>query len=172
MVWTSISLLSILCSEARWRLARQLQFQLVDERLGIGGRLRVAWQNQPALIDSRNPDVDHLDFCQLLQHRRRRQPRGVQQKTLLQRDLQAVGEKGNQNVRVGAVLQLMVNGAYAEVTLERSEDRFDLRQLNVARPQDAGISGGQVGAQQVVYVAPFPPLQVFLIPPKLQCLPR
>jgi hypothetical protein len=83
MVWTSISLLSA-CAEARWRLARQLQFQLLDEQLGIGGRLCVAWQNQPALIDSRDPDVDHLDLCQLLLHRRRRQSRGVQQEALLQ----------------------------------------------------------------------------------------
>src|SRR6202035_2964249 len=159
-------------SEARWPLAAARQLHLLDEQLGIGRRLRVAWQNQPALIDSRNPDVDHLDFCQLLQHRRRRQSRGVQQETLLQRDLQAVGEKGNQNVRVGAVLQLMVNGAYAEFTLERSEDRFDLRQLYVARPQDTGISGGQVGEQQVLSATPFRRLKFFLVHPKLECLPR
>ena len=84
---------------------------------------------RPSLIDRRNPDVDHSDFRQLLQDRRRRQPWGVQQQALLQRDLQAVGEKGNENVSVGAMLQLMVDGAYPEFTLERAEDRLDLCQL-------------------------------------------
>jgi hypothetical protein len=52
-----------------------------------------------------------------------RQSRGVQQETLLQRDLQAVGEKGNQNVRVGAVLQLMVNGEMGGMPSSLLRDR-------------------------------------------------
>jgi hypothetical protein len=48
----------------------------------------------------------------------------------------------------------------------------DLRQLHVARPQDAGISGGQIGAQQVVSVTPFRRLEFFLVHMKLECLPR
>jgi hypothetical protein len=52
--------------EARWWLARQLQSQFLR-------------QNQPALIDGGNPNIDRLDFCQLLQHRRGRQPRSVRQ---------------------------------------------------------------------------------------------
>jgi hypothetical protein len=55
---------------------------------------------------------------------------------------------------VGAVLQLMTDRAYPQFTLERSEDRFDLRQLHVARPQDAWVSGSQVGAQQVANATP------------------
>jgi hypothetical protein len=58
----------------------------------------------------------------------------VQQQALLQRHLQAVGEKGDQNVRVGAMFQLMIDGTYAEFTLERSKYRFDLGQLHVAAP--------------------------------------
>src|SRR6266851_6169419 len=42
----------------------------------------------------------------------------------------------------------------------------------VARPQDAGISGGQVGAQQVVPVAPFRCLELFLVHTKLERFPR
>src|ERR1035437_2830316 len=91
---------------------------------------------------------------------------------MLEGDLQTVGEKGDQNVRVGTMFQLMVDGAYAEVALERSKNRFDLRQLYVARPQHAGISGGQIGAQQVVSVTPFRRLEFFLVHMKLECLPR
>ena len=67
------------------------------------------------------------------------QPWGVQQETLLQGYLQAVGEKGDQNVSVDAMLQLMVNGAYAKVAFERPKYRFDLRQLHVVGPQHAAI---------------------------------
>jgi hypothetical protein len=42
----------------------------------------------------------------------------VQQQAMLQRHLQAVDEKGKQNVRVDAMLQLMADGAHAEFTLE------------------------------------------------------
>jgi len=59
--------------EPRWRLAGQLQFQFLDEQLGVGRRLCVAGQNQPSLIHGRNPDIDHFDFGQVLQHRRGRQ---------------------------------------------------------------------------------------------------
>ena len=91
-------------------------------------------------VDSPNPDINHFDVGQLFQHRRGRQPRGVQQHALLQRHLQAVGEKGDQNVRLGAMLQLMADRPCAEFTFERSKYRFDLGQLHVARPQRAGIS--------------------------------
>jgi hypothetical protein len=50
----------------------------------------------------------------------------VQHQALLQGYLQAVSEKSDQNVRVGAMLQLMGDRAYSEFTLERSKYRFDL----------------------------------------------
>src|SRR5258708_4144404 len=87
-------------------------------------------------------------------------------------NLQAVNEKGDQNVRVGAMLRLMADRAYAEFTLERSKYRFDLGQLHVARPQHAGISRGNVGAQQVVSVVPFRLLEFVLIYTKPEGLAR
>jgi len=40
------------------RLVRQFQSQLFNEQLGVWGRLGVAGQNQPTLIDRRNPHID------------------------------------------------------------------------------------------------------------------
>src|ERR1700680_4671695 len=91
---------------------------------------------------------------------------------MLQRHLQTVSEKGDQNVRVDAMLQLMMNGTDAKFTLERTEYRFDLCQLHVTRPQHARISCGKVGAQQVVSVTPFRLLEFFLIYTKLEGLAR
>ena len=62
----------------------------------------------------------------------------------------------------GDMFQIDGKWGYAEFTLERAENRFDLRQLHVARPQRAGISRGQVGAQQVMYVRPFRFLEFLL----------
>jgi hypothetical protein len=47
----------------------------------------------------------------------------VRQEAMLEGNLQTLGEKGDQNVRVGAMFQLMVDGAYAEFALERSKNR-------------------------------------------------
>src|SRR5882724_10316778 len=91
---------------------------------------------------------------------------------MLQRHLQTVSEKGDQNVRVDAMLQLMMNGTDAKFTLERAKYRFDLCQLHVTRPQHARISCGKVGAQQVMSVTPFRLLEFFLIQTKLERLPR
>ena len=71
---------------------------------------------------------------------------------MLQRDLQTVGQKRNQDVRVGAMFELMIDRADAQFALEGSKHRFDLRQLDVARPQHCGVFRGQIGAEQVVTV--------------------
>ena len=96
--------------KAGWRLVRQFQSQLFYEQLGVWRRLCIAGQNQPTLIDRRNPHIDHFDFGQLLQHCCRRQPWGVQQQAMLQCHLQTVSEEGDQYVSVGSMLQLMVDG--------------------------------------------------------------
>jgi hypothetical protein len=51
-----------------------------------------------------------------------------------------VGQKGDQNVSVSATLQWMIDGAYANFTLERAEDGLDLGSVAPSAPQDAGIS--------------------------------
>ena len=54
---------------------------------------------------------------------------------------------------------------------DRNTD-FNLGQLHVARPQNARISGGNVGGQQVVSVTPFRLLEFLLIHAKLKGLAR
>ena len=125
------------------------------------------------MIARRNPHINHFDFGQLLQHSLGRQPWGVEQETLLQSDLQAVGEKGNQNVRVGAMFQLVVDGAEAQFALERPEYRFNLGQLTV-RSASSGRwdlrRSGWSAASSVRYAIPPPGL--FLIHSKLEGFPR
>ena len=83
--------------------------EVVEQSLHIFVRLRVTRHNQPPPIEHRNPDLDHLDSGKLFEYGRRRQSRRMNQQPILQRDLQAVSEERNQNVSVGAVLELMVD---------------------------------------------------------------
>jgi len=66
------------------------------------------------------------------------QPRGVQQQAMLQRHLQTVKRERRSDVRVDAMLQLMMNGTDAKFTLERAKYRFDLCQLHVTRHSTLG----------------------------------
>ena len=121
-------------SDARRRLGRQLHVQMIEDGLDLFVRLRVPRHDQPAAIEHRNPDLDHLDGGELFKHSRRRQSRGMNHQPVLQRDLQAVSEERNQNMSIGPVLELMLDRSNPQFALQRPEDRLDLGQLHIARP--------------------------------------
>ena len=66
---------------------------------------------------------------------------------MLQGDLKTVGEKRNQDVRVGAMFELVINRTDAQFTLERSKYRFNLCQQDLASPKHSRIFRRQVGAK-------------------------
>jgi len=154
------------------RLARQLQFQLLDQQFDIWRRLCVARQDQASLIDRGVPDVDHFDFHRLLPASPKASTPGCAATAAALALLASNKRESDQDVSVSAMPQLLVDGTYAEFTLERSKDRLNPCQLHVACPQHAGISGGKIGAQQVVPVAPLRLLKLFLVDTKLEGLPR
>jgi hypothetical protein len=55
-------------------------------------------------------------------------------KTFLQCHHQAVGEEGDEDVRLNPVFKLMMNGSNGEIALECSEDSFNLGKLDIAFP--------------------------------------
>lgn len=48
----------------------------------------------------------------------------------------------------------MKNGVNAEIAFQTLERRLDLRQLHITIPQHGGIFRHQIGAQQIMTVAP------------------
>jgi len=85
----------------------------------------------------------------------------VQQETLLQGDLQAVGEKGDQNVRVGAMFQLMVEWDVCPVhSSERNTDSIVLTAHSASTGR--GSPAVRLGAASSVRGA-IPPLGLLLI---------
>lgn len=144
----------------------------MEQHLRVGVRLRVSGQNQPAAVGGGSADIDHLNRDQFFQHGRGREAGGMRQQVLLQRDLKTVGQERTQDVRVGALFELMMNRADAQFALERSKHGFDLRQLDVARPQHRGVFIGQVGAEQVVPVPQLRRVELGLVDAEAERLAR
>src|SRR5580658_5176430 len=68
-------------------------------------------------------------------------------------NVQAVGQKGNKNVRLDPPLQGVKDRAQAQVVFEVFEGRFHLGELNVKPPQLFGFLTVQVAAQQITSLA-------------------
>ncbi len=94
-------------SDPRWRLGRQVQLHLLQQdglvRFGLG----VGGEHDGSSISRGQVHIDHLDGCHLLQHCARRQSRRQSLQPLLQRDLQAIREEGDKDVRFDARLGLV-----------------------------------------------------------------
>ena len=75
-------------------------------------------QNQVPPVGGRQVHIHHLDAREFLQYRSRRQSRGQRAQPLLERRLQAVGDEGNKDVRLDALVLLVVDRTDRQVALE------------------------------------------------------
>ena len=60
--------------------------------------------------------------------------------------MQAIGQEGDEDVRLDAVLKLVVDRAEFQIVLEILERGLDLDELDIELPQMGGLSGAQIGA--------------------------
>ena len=79
----------------------------MQQQLVIRGGLGVAGQHQAPPVGGRQMDIDHPHRRELLQHGARRQSRRVRSGEVLQGDVQAVGDEGDEDVRFDPLLALM-----------------------------------------------------------------
>ncbi len=114
---------------------------------------RVAGEDQFTTVSGGQMQVDHLEGGNLLQDRARCQPRRERPQPLFERYLQAVGDEGDEDMRLDAIITLVVDGAYRQIALELLEGLLDLGQLHVLLPRLRRICGGEVGTEQIVPVA-------------------
>ena len=61
------------------------------------------------------------------------------------------------------MFELMIDGADAQLAVQRAKDTFDLRQLHVTGPQDCRIFAGEIAAQQIMAVTLFGGLELHLV---------
>src|SRR5882672_11317439 len=71
-----------------------------------------------------------------------------------QRDVKAIGQEGDEDVRFDAVLELVVDRAELQIVLEIFECGLDLDELDIELPQMGRLSVAQIGAQQIATLAP------------------
>ena len=99
--------------DAWGRLSGQFDAEFVEQHLGVGIGLGVTGQDQPTLIQGGNTDIDHLNRGELFHYRSGCESGSMSQETVLEGDLKTVGQKGNQDVGIGAVFELMMDRADA-----------------------------------------------------------
>ena len=113
-------------------------------------RLKSSWR--PSVVGTQTSSL--WMGAQFLEDDPRHQSGRGAPELLTQRDGQTVGEEGDEQVRLDAVRSLMKNGAQTEVPFACAERFLDKTELHVTAPDQFGIVGRQVGAQQIPALAP------------------
>src|SRR5215471_19268969 len=134
-----------------------MELELLHQKLLFGVEFGIAAQDQCAAIGGREVDVEHLNGGELVEHSPRGEAGGQRLELSAQRDVKAIGQEGDEDVRFDAVLKLMVDRAELQIVLEILERGLDLDELDIELPQMSRLSGAQIGAQQI---APFAPTRL------------
>jgi hypothetical protein len=94
--------------DARGRLGRQIELELLHEEFLISVQFGVAAQNQRAAIGGREVHVEHLDGSKLVEHGPRCEAADQPLEFGVQRDVQTAGDEGDEDVRFDAMLKLVL----------------------------------------------------------------
>jgi len=108
------------------RLGGQFELQALQQKQVIVLGLGMARKDDGAVVGRGQLDVDHLDGSELFEHGSGCQPRRQRLQPLFQRDHQAVGEEGHENVGLDAGLQLVMNGPNRKIVLQFFERPLDI----------------------------------------------
>ena len=111
-----------------WWLGGQLQFQLPQQEAELGFGFGIAGEHQLAAVGGREVRVDHLHSGELLQHTARRQPGRQRMQAPRKSDVQAIGQEGDEDVRLDAGLKLVKDRPDREVAFEVFERLLDRNQ--------------------------------------------
>ena len=127
---------------------------MAGQKFLVGGEFGVTAEDQGAAVGGREMHVEHLDSCELVEHSSRCEARRQRLEPCAQRDVQAVGQEGDEDVRLDAVLELMVDRAQVQIVLHGLEGGLDLDELDVEPPQLGRGFAGEIGAQQIAAFTP------------------
>ena len=125
------------------------QIEFLQNKGDVGARLGVPDQEQFAAVGCRDAHIEHLDGGKFLEDDPRHQPGGVAAQLLAQGGHEAISEEGDEQVRFDALGFLVKDRAQAQISLEGTKRLLDVAQLHVAVPDQRGILGSHVRAQQI-----------------------
>src|SRR4030095_7192077 len=97
--------------------------------------------------------IDHLHGSKLFQHAAWRQSWRQRMQAPRQRDVQAIGQEGDEHVGLDARLELVKDRSDCEVAFEVLEGLLDCHQQQVMAPQLGRVFLDEIGAQQITAFA-------------------
>ena len=138
-----------------WRGLRwELEPELVEEDFVIGVGLGTTGEDQGSAVCCGEVHVEHLDVGELVEDGAGCEAPGDLAQLRAERDVEAVGHEGCEDVSFDAVLELMEDGPQLEIVLEVLEGGLDLDELDVELPQPGRLVAAQIAAQEISAVAP------------------
>jgi hypothetical protein len=139
------------------------QAEVVEQQLHVAARFGAAHEEEFPAVGGGDSDVEHLHGREFFEDCARHQAAGDGAQLLAQRDREAVGEKGDEQVRLDPLGQLVKDRPQAEVALQGAERFLHKTQLHIAAPDQLRIVGAQVGAQQIATFAAAHGAQFFAV---------
>src|SRR6516225_1404879 len=141
------------CGDPRSRLDGQIEVELLHEELLIGIELRVAAEDQRAPVRCGEVDIEHLDSSEFVEDGSRSEAARERPQPRPQGDVQAIGQERDEDVRLDAADQLMVDRPQLQIVLEVLKGGLDLDQLDIELPQLGRVPARQIGAQKISALA-------------------
>ena len=115
-------------ADFRARLSRQNEFEFVDEE---GEWLGVAGQEQLTTVGGRDVQVNHPHGGELFDGAAWRQAGGQRVEPPVERDMEAIGQEGDEDMRLDARLVLVKDRPNGEVAFEVSERPLDTDEVEI-----------------------------------------
>src|SRR6516225_1143597 len=141
------------CGDPRSRLDGQVEVELLHEEFLIGIEFRVAAEDQRAPVRCGEVDIEHSDSSEFVEDGPRSEAARQRPQPRPQGDVQAVGQERDEDVRLDATDQLMVDRPQLQIVLKILKGGLDLDQLDIELPQLGRVAAGQIGAQKVSALA-------------------
>src|SRR4051812_1500647 len=142
------------CRDARRWLRRQVEGELLSQELLVGVEIGIAAQDQGGTVGGWEVHVEHLHGGELVEHGPGSEAGCQRPQSRAQRDVKAIGQKGDEDMSFDALFELMIDRTQLQIVFEILERGLDLDKLDIEQPELGRLPPAQIGAQEIAAFAP------------------